>query len=134
VELDAATGLPRFNMPLELGLFLGCKRYGGGRQRTKACLILDSDPYRYRAFMSDISGHDIHAHGGSPQQAIVEVRNWLVAVSGRSGMPGGIEVSDRYARFQSELPGLCMDMRRKPENLIFLDLAELMTGWIESNR
>jgi hypothetical protein len=24
VALDVATGLPRFNMPLELGLFLGC--------------------------------------------------------------------------------------------------------------
>ena len=28
VELDAATHLPRFNMPLELGLFLGCRRFG----------------------------------------------------------------------------------------------------------
>src|SRR5258708_39103672 len=27
VALDAVTGLPRFNMPLELGLFFGCKRY-----------------------------------------------------------------------------------------------------------
>jgi len=28
VTLDATTGLPRFNMPLELGLFFGCKRFG----------------------------------------------------------------------------------------------------------
>ncbi|MEK6375316.1 MAG: hypothetical protein AABO58_21790 [Acidobacteriota bacterium] len=27
-ELDAGTDLPRFNMPLELGLFLGAKRFG----------------------------------------------------------------------------------------------------------
>jgi hypothetical protein len=26
VAIDVNTGLPRFNMPLELGLFLGCKR------------------------------------------------------------------------------------------------------------
>src|SRR5258708_9420368 len=32
-EPDAATGLPRFNMPLELGLFLGAKRYGRGKQK-----------------------------------------------------------------------------------------------------
>lgn len=55
VNLDSVTGLPRFNMPLELGLFLGCKRYGGPRQATKRCLILDSDRYRYRAFLSDIA-------------------------------------------------------------------------------
>jgi hypothetical protein len=28
-ELDRATRLPRFNMPLELGLFLGARRFGG---------------------------------------------------------------------------------------------------------
>ncbi len=28
-------GLPRFNMPLELGLFLGAKRYGDSRQKRK---------------------------------------------------------------------------------------------------
>lgn len=28
-ELDDVNQLPRFNMPLELGLFLGAKRYGG---------------------------------------------------------------------------------------------------------
>lgn len=27
-ELDAASGLPRFNMPLELGLFLGARNFG----------------------------------------------------------------------------------------------------------
>jgi len=43
-EPDAVTGLPRFNMPLELGMFLGAKRYGRGEQRQKSCLILDVGP------------------------------------------------------------------------------------------
>jgi hypothetical protein len=49
VGLASGTMLPRFNMPLELGLHLGCKRFGGEDQRRKACLIFDSEPYRYRA-------------------------------------------------------------------------------------
>src|SRR5882724_10055411 len=36
VESDPQTQLPRFNMPLELGLFLGAKRYGNKRQKTKS--------------------------------------------------------------------------------------------------
>jgi hypothetical protein len=28
VALDTVTNLPRFNMPLELGLFFGCRRFG----------------------------------------------------------------------------------------------------------
>src|SRR5882757_9675720 len=38
---------PRFNMPLELGLDLGCKRFGTARQRSKRLLVLDRTPHRY---------------------------------------------------------------------------------------
>ena len=81
VGLGLGTNLPRFNMPLELGLDLGCKRFGNRAQRMKACLILDSDPYRYRASISDISGQDIHSHGARPESAITELRNWLASLS-----------------------------------------------------
>src|SRR5689334_8355777 len=48
VELDSKHRLPRFNMPLELGVFLGCKFFGAGRHRLKSCLIMDSEEYRYQ--------------------------------------------------------------------------------------
>lgn len=60
--LDGRYRLPRFNMPLELGIFLGARRYGGRSQSRKVCLILDRDPYRYQVFCSDIAGQDIRAH------------------------------------------------------------------------
>jgi hypothetical protein len=34
-DLDRKNKLPRFNMPLELGIFLGAKRYGKARHRDK---------------------------------------------------------------------------------------------------
>src|SRR6266446_2651699 len=40
-ELDTTSQLPRFNMPLELGMFLGAKYYGNKTQREKVCLVLD---------------------------------------------------------------------------------------------
>jgi hypothetical protein len=134
VALDSGTGLPRFNMPLELGLFLGCKRFGGDKQRKKACLILDQERYRYRESISDISGHDIHSHGGEPEQAIVEVRDWIVGVSQRKGMPGGAEIVSRYSRFRGDLPRLCNELRREPSTLTFLDLSELITDWLKTSR
>jgi hypothetical protein len=72
VTLDVNTGLPRFNMPLELGLFFGCKRFGNESQSKKACMILDTELYRYRTFFSGISGQDIHAHDGDPDRAIIQ--------------------------------------------------------------
>lgn len=41
--LDAATNLPRFNMPFELGLDLGCRRFGNSFQAEKILLVLDID-------------------------------------------------------------------------------------------
>ena len=58
-ELSEEFGLPRFNMPLELGLFLGAHRFGSGVQREKTCLVLDSERFRYQRFISDIAGHDV---------------------------------------------------------------------------
>jgi hypothetical protein len=134
VALDPNTGLPRFNMPLELGLYLGCKRFGGDAQRHKACLILDSEPFRYRSFISDIAGQDIHSHGGNPERAITEVRDWLVAVSGCRRLPGGGEVAEGYRKFLKGLPGLCAGFRRKRDALTFADLSEMVDIWLESGR
>src|SRR6266581_591465 len=73
-EVTSASGLPRFNMPLELGMFLAAKRFGAGKQRQKVCLILDSKPYRYQQFISDIAGQDIQVHHNGVQGAIAVVR------------------------------------------------------------
>ena len=67
--------LPRFNLPFELGLDLGCRTYGKGRMVTKKCLILDKERFRYMRVISDISGNDIRAHNGKDKDLIREVRN-----------------------------------------------------------
>jgi hypothetical protein len=46
VELDEGSALPRFNMPLELGLDLGCKRFSPSR-KSKSSLIFDAQPFRF---------------------------------------------------------------------------------------
>ena len=69
--------LPRFNMPLELGLFLGARKYGDAEQALKKAIIFDREPYRYQKFISDISGQDIHAHNNDVGQLIIGVAAWL---------------------------------------------------------
>ena len=46
--------LPRFNMPMELGLHLGARLFGGGRQARKRALILEAQGHRYDQILSDI--------------------------------------------------------------------------------
>ena len=69
--------LPRFNLPFELGLDLGCRTYGKGKMAAKKCLILDKESYRYMRVISDISGNDIRAHNANDQDLIRVVRNWI---------------------------------------------------------
>ncbi len=85
---DQPYALPRFNMPLELGIFLGAKRFGG-RSSQKRCLIIDRAPYRYKRFISDIGGQDIKAHNKRPATAIRHVRDWLQSAPGKTAIPGG---------------------------------------------
>ena len=49
-ELDRKSRLPRFNMPFELGVFLGAKWFGDDSQRRKNTLVLDRAKYRSSSF------------------------------------------------------------------------------------
>jgi hypothetical protein len=131
VQPDEASGLPRFNMPLELGLFLGAQEYGAGKQKQKRSLILDQERWRYQQFCSDIAGQDIRAHGDDPAQAIAAVRAMLAtAMKGTARIPGPGAICDRYTSFCLELPLLCCALRVHPSELQFVELRSLMTAWL----
>ena len=134
VKLDAKHKLPRFNMPLELGLFLGCRRYGGKSHQYKVSLILDADPYRYQIFISDIAGQDIHSHNGDVRTAIGEVRTWLATASKRKRLPGGNDIFDRYERFQADFPALCKELKLRPKEVTFKDFRQMIADWLKQNR
>jgi hypothetical protein len=132
-ELDNANQLPRFNMPLELGMFLGAKRYGSGEQREKVCLIVDRERYRYQKFISDLAGYDIRDHADDPIQAVTIVRNWLRNVSPGHPMPGGEIIGDRYRAFRRDFLEICWDADLSPDRLTFVDYLWLVSYWLTLN-
>src|SRR4051794_16217299 len=128
--IDRKTRLARFNMPLELGFFLGAQRYGDERNQEKRCLILDRLPYRYRSFCSDISGQDIRVHNDQPRDAIRAVRDWLSNQRAEIVMPGGKAVFDRYVRFRNQLRQQARDINLDDRELTFNDYTRLVVGWL----
>lgn len=130
VELDLVTKLPRFNMPFELGLFLACKRFGAEAQHTKRALVLDSDLYRYRQFLSDISGQDIRAHQNEPSTAIRAVRDWLQGASRKKDLPGAARVISLYQSYCDELPEMCQLAGFEADRLTYIDTVNLMQKWL----
>lgn len=134
-ELDRAYSLPRFNMPLELGLDLGCKRFGADYQQEKIILVMDVDRYRYQKFISDIAGQDISEHGGSVKQIVDVVREWLrPELDPRMVIiPSGDAIFRRYKVFQKALPSICARLKWNPKRLRFVDFSFAVATWIESN-
>jgi hypothetical protein len=128
-ELDDANNLPRFSMPFELGLFLGAKRFGDSRQKTKRCLIFDLEPYRYQKFISDLAGMDIRGHSGRPDVALVGVRDWLANVSRRE-LPAGALIAGSYARFISRKTEIARDLGFDAARVPYVDLERMVTAWL----
>jgi hypothetical protein len=106
-ELDAKSKLPRFNMPLELGLFLAAKKFGNSEQKKKRCIIFDRTAYRYQKYISDISGQDIHSHAGKISLLIEEIASWLRHEILDPNVPGGRAIAKEYKNFSRALPGIC---------------------------
>lgn len=124
VELDATTELPRFNMPIELGMAIGMKHLGRSRLRDHCLLVLDGaaldERFRYQAFASDLAGTDIKVHGNSPPVAIGAVREFL-APHTNAPLPGGRAIERALADFLSVLPALADAAKQDMDELQFSD-------------
>jgi hypothetical protein len=134
-ELDPVNALPRFNMPLELGLDLGCRRFGNSYLQEKVILVLDIERYRFQRFISDIAGQDIEAHGGDLRTVITVVRDWLrLELDPRLvKTPSGAAIYRRYEAFRLLLPAVCEELNWDADNLPFSDFSWAVYDWINKH-
>lgn len=130
VELDEANGLPRFNMPFELGMVIGCKKAAGRAFASRSVLILERTRYTTQKCLSDIAGQDLRAHGGAPRTLCRIVRSWLAQESGRQNIPGENLIFSAYQQFSDQLPSICATADLDYEELIYPDLLGLAQQWL----
>jgi len=131
-ELDDTHGLPRFNMPLELGLDLGCKRYGQEHQQEKVLLIFDKEQYRYQKFISDIAGQDIAEHQSKESHVINTIRKFFMNER-RVIIPSGEEITRRYRTFKRSLPTICAELKLNANDLSFIELSYVAATWTKNH-
>lgn len=133
IEADRSSNLPRFNMPLELGLFLGAKAFGSADQQGKRCIVLDEEPYRYQRSCSDIAGQDVQAHRGKPSVVVEVIRNWLTTTPPAHDVviPSGSVIAKRYSAYRAALPNWCHKLQLDPRRLTFSDDVTLIVSWLQ---
>ncbi len=133
IEVDAG-GLPRFNMPMELGLHLGARLLGERKHRRKRALILEAQSHRYDALLSDISGQDIAVHANDPDRAIACVRNWLSEHRrpNKPPLPGAAAMARDYRQFQAEVDAIIAENRLDPlDKLTHSDFLFVVRDWFD---
>jgi hypothetical protein len=135
-RVEVAPGdLPRFNMPLELGVHLGARILGEKRHRRKRALILEAEAHRYDQALSDISGQDIAVHDNDPGEAIGCVRTWLSdhRPGNANPLPGAAAMTADYQLFQAEVGAILTAHRLDPlDRLSHSDFLFVVRDWIAS--
>lgn len=136
IQAKTAGELYRLNMPFELGIDFGCRRFGRGSLKTKRSLVLETERHRYKAALSDLSGMDIESHDNTPFKVIEVVRNWLKNTCSLQA-PGPTRISGAFSDFRADNFDRLIEegfSKEDIENLPIAELIECMEGWVAENQ
>ncbi|MEM9558502.1 MAG: hypothetical protein AAGC60_29890 [Acidobacteriota bacterium] len=129
----------RLNMPFELGIDWGLRRFGSAQSRRKQFLILETNPHDFKIALSDLSGIDIKSHSDSPNELVRAVRDWFYETVGVKEAPSPSGLLGTFNDFSTALfeerigrgllePAVVEDIERMSVTE-YLDSVE---RWIES--
>ena len=122
----------RLNMPFELGLDFGSKRYGA-RFTRKKLLILAKERHHYQRALSDLSGCDIKYHENEPMNLIRDVRDWFTETVTRKSLPGPTIIWNNFNDFMYYLHQRCSVLGFSEddfERLTFAEFIRQVHRWI----
>jgi hypothetical protein len=127
-RIEISKGIPRFNMPLELGLALYRSHATKGRHRVH---VFESKPYRAQKSTSDINGIDLQIHHGTPKGVMAGLRNILRQPGDVTTVP---EMLRSYSAVRRKLPALRLNAGGKSlfEASVFHDL--MLAASVESQK
>lgn len=93
----------RLNMPFELGIDYGARRYGSDVMAGKRCMILETAPYDYQVALSDLSGVDIKNHDDKPEEIVRAVRDWFYETVQLTNLHSPTKIWNWFTDFQTYL-------------------------------
>lgn len=97
-RIELSSGIPRFNMPLELGLALHRSYVTRGQHRV---YVFERKRYRMQQSTSDINGIDPQIHYGRPKGVMAGLRNIFHQPKGTTTVP---EMLSSYRAVKRKLP------------------------------
>jgi hypothetical protein len=118
-RIEASGGVPRFNMPVELGLALYRSHVTHGRHRV---FIFEARRYRAQRSTSDVNGIDPQIHNGTAKGLMGALRNIFRQPGDVTTVP---EMLSSYRAVKRKLPELRRNSGSKSlfEAAVFQDLT-----------
>ena|SRR3982750_2162278 len=98
ITLSGPQGVPRFNMPFELGM-----AYALARKVSHNFFVFEEKPFRLQASLSDLNGHDPHIHDSSPTGIFRCLLDCVGTPSGAQSMARLEALTKQLARSASKL-------------------------------
>lgn len=100
-RISLTNGLPRFNMPFELGMDM---MHSLKCSKDKRILVLDGNENDYRRTLSDLNCSDIEAHGNNETKLVTIIRKFFINLLSLSDVPGPKKILLAYkAQFKTWL-------------------------------
>jgi hypothetical protein len=102
----AGSDLPRFNMPFDLGMTMGAKRFSRSHHNDKIKIMV-AKPYKLPQYLSDLGGNDPDAHHDEPHQVLVIVRDFLQGDPSRRPVTWPHRACRGLRQVQEQAPANC---------------------------
>jgi hypothetical protein len=127
-RIQISKGIPRFNMPVELGLALYRSHVTRGKHRV---YVFESKAYRAQRSTSDINGIDPQIHNGTAKGVMKGLRNIFRQPGDVTTVP---EMLVSYLSLKRRIPELKLNAGGKSlfEASVFRDLS--VAALVESDR
>jgi hypothetical protein len=126
----------RLNMPFELGIDYGCRKYGRPSFRNKKFLVLAEDRHNYGRALSDLSGIDIKYHLSKPEKIIREARNWFVETVNLRNIKSASGIWDDFNEFMAEFDTARRMDGFEDEDIFDMPVPEFVSfirDWLKAN-
>jgi hypothetical protein len=113
---QGGSDLPRFNMPFELGMAMGAKRFSPSRKNDNIKIMV-AEPYKLPEYLSDLGGNDPDAHHNEPSRVVRIVRDFLHTAPSGKPLPGPAKLVTTFNEFKSRLPAIARGIQHEPDEI-----------------
>jgi hypothetical protein len=113
---QGGSDLPRFNMPFELGMAMGAKRFSPSRKNDNIKIMV-AEPYKLPEYLSDLGGNDPDAHHNEPPKVVGIVRDFLHTAPSGKPLPGPAKLVATFNEFKRQLPAIARGIEHEPNEI-----------------